>query len=70
MLLQALMPMEGDPAEREEDEQVGMAWTNWSEHMILKMAAAKVMCTHHSLHALLLASVSLWLQRHGYGQGY
>lgn len=36
------MPMEGDPTEREEDEQVGMAWTNWSEHMVLKMAAAKV----------------------------
>ena len=40
--VQTLMPMEGDPTEQEEDEQVGMAWTNWSEHMILKMAAAKV----------------------------
>ena len=40
--MQTLMPMEGDPMEQEEDEQVGMAWTNWSEHMILKMAAAKV----------------------------
>ena len=30
------MPMEGDPAEREEDEQVGMAWTNWSEHVSVR----------------------------------
>lgn len=42
LALQTLMPLERDPVEQEEDEQVGMAWTNWSEHMILKMAAAKV----------------------------
>ena len=46
-LVQTLMPMEGDPTEQAEDEQVGMAWTNWSEHMILKMAAAKVICRTH-----------------------
>ena len=63
------MPMEGDPAEQEEDEAVGMAWTNWSEHMILKMAAAKVTCAHHSLYALLLTWLSLRLRSHGAGQG-
>ena len=47
LAVQVLMPMERDPAEQEEDEQVGLAWTNWSEHMILKMAAAKVAIHPH-----------------------
>ena len=34
--------MEGDPTEAEEDEQVGKVWEHFSEHIVLKMAAAKV----------------------------
>ena len=42
VILQTLMPMEGNSTEVEQDEQVGKVWEHFCEHIVLKMAAAKV----------------------------
>ena len=42
LMVQTLMPMERDAEESDEDDRIGMSWGIFSDHISLKMAAAKV----------------------------
>ena len=42
LMAQTLMPMERDAADSDEDDRIGMSWGIFSDHISLKMAAAKV----------------------------
>ncbi len=42
LMLQTLMPMERDAEDSGEDDHIGMSWGLFSDHISLKMAAAKV----------------------------